>query len=158
MIPVWVTADPRLTVTAVPPEVSADRLRLAESPCPVCDGALGLRPIVCVVVGFGEGGHDCRRDGARVVVHSEHVARFLPTDLSALPDTVDDPNASITVAEVLQPLDPSHPMASTPCPVCNESLATGTVALVVVGITLYRAGSGGRTPGAAVPVHTKCVG
>ena len=93
-----------------------------------------------------------------MVVHSEHVARFLPTDLSALPDTVDDPNTSITVAEVLQPLDPRHPMANTPCPVCDESLTTGPVALVLVGIAAGPGASGGKATGAAVPVHAKCVG
>lgn len=159
MIPVRVPADSALTVTAVPPEVSADTDWLARSPCPVCDGALNTAPIMCVVIGFGEGEADQRRDAARVVVHAEHLARFLPSDLSALPDAIDDPNSSITVAEVLRPLDPKHPLADTPCPVCEESLTASPVALVLVGFASGRSPAGsGNTTGAAVPVHTKCVG
>ncbi len=86
-----------------------------------------------------------------------HADQLVPTKAARHSHDVDDPNASITVVEMREPLDAGHPIARTPCPVCDGSLTTGPVALVLVGFTGDGSASTDLVTGAALPVHAKWI-
>jgi hypothetical protein len=111
--------------------------------------------VVLVLVGCDTGAFGVAEaeDGGGVLVHAA-CARLTPADLSGLPHEF-DPDAPVTVAEVIGPLRADHPLTSDPCPVCERSLALAKVALVFIG---FRAGtatvqSGQLVTGGAVAVH-----
>lgn len=58
------------------------------------------------------------------------------------------------------PMNPDHPLAGEPCPVCEEPLGGGTTVLVFAGIEAgdRKEGPGRWTTGAAVAVHARCAG
>jgi hypothetical protein len=69
-------------------------------------------------------------------------------------------DSPITLVGGVRPaLEPDHPLAVHPCPVCDGPLTDAPVTLVLVGIApSYRKPDGGWTTGAAVPVHAHCAG
>jgi hypothetical protein len=68
----------------------------------------------------------------------------------------DDP---ITTYGVRPPMQPGHPLAQTPCPVCDGPLTGAPITLVLVGFDPeVRAEGKAWRAGAAVVVHAACAG
>lgn len=58
------------------------------------------------------------------------------------------------------PMDPDHPLADFPCPVCDGPLGEKVTVLVFCGIASEdrKDGPGRWTTGGAVAVHAECAG
>lgn len=69
---------------------------------------------------------------------------------------VDSP---ITTFGVRPPMNPDHPLASTPCPACGGSLTEAPITMVFVGVDPRQRAEGKTWVAAgAVVVHADCAG
>lgn len=76
-----------------------------------------------------------------------------------IPVRVESSSPITTTGGIRPPMDPSHPLAETPCPVCDGPLTIEPITMVLVGIDPETRAEGKTwCTGAAVVVHAACAG